>query len=175
MPDHDRPALHGQVYEEARQAEKARRLFKAADDVPALIDRLGGGLGKRVRERLIGRIDSDPLARESVRRQAEVMCRDLEGPNPTAIERLIVERVVVGWLALARADLLCEAFGYGPDGREVGGYCLRMRGRGEPGLPGLAQAACDNPQGGAVGHGQSQRHREREEEGAGGRGPGGRR
>ena len=126
-PEPVRPATQGPIYEEARQAEKAKRLFDAADDVPALIERLGGGLGERVRERLVERIASDPLARESVRRQAEIMRRDLEGENPTAIERLLVERVVVGWLALAWADLLCDAFGYDPDGGEVGGYCLRMR------------------------------------------------
>src|SRR4051812_29376231 len=91
----DPRALH-----DARKAEAARRLFEAADDVPALIEKLGGKLFKRVQERLVERIASDPVARESVRREAELKRRDLEGENPTVIERLVVERVV-----LARLDV----------------------------------------------------------------------
>ena len=78
--------------------EKARRLFDAADDVPALIEKLGGKLARRVQERLVERLSSDPLVQESIRREAEILRRELEGDRPTVIERLIVERIVVAWL-----------------------------------------------------------------------------
>jgi len=63
--------------------EKARRLFDAADDVPALIEKLGGKLARRVQERLVERLSSDPLVQESIRREAEILRRELEGDRPT--------------------------------------------------------------------------------------------
>jgi hypothetical protein len=115
------------AFEAARQAEKARRLFEAADDVPALIERLGGRLAARVRERLIERMSSDPTIREALRREAEILRRDLEGPNPTVIERLVVERVMVGWLAAAWCDLLFDTFAVDLVDREVAAHVARLR------------------------------------------------
>ena len=39
------------VFRDAAKAELAKRLFDRADDVPALIEKLGGNLGKRLRNR----------------------------------------------------------------------------------------------------------------------------
>jgi hypothetical protein len=107
--------------------DEARRLFDAADDVPALIERLGSGLAKRVREWLIKRLTKDFTVRESVRREAEIMRRDLEGEKPTAIERLLVERVVVAWLYLARCDLLAGASVDNLDFPQVAAHRARLR------------------------------------------------
>ena len=92
-----------------------------------MIERLGGRLGKRVCERLIERITPNPTTRESIRREAEMMRRDLEGEKPTVIERLVVERVIVSWLSLAWADLLFDTFAGDLEYREVGAHVARMR------------------------------------------------
>ena len=110
---------------------KARRLFETADDVPALIERLGGGLGERLRERLVRRLTDGPVVRESFRREAEALRRELEGEKPTVIERLVVERVVVTWLSLAWIDRLCDGYASGlwePEARDVSAHAARMRG-----------------------------------------------
>jgi hypothetical protein len=47
----------------------------------------------------------DPLGLEAVRRKADQLRTDLEGDNPTPIERLLVGGVVSTWLELAHAQL----------------------------------------------------------------------
>ena len=126
-PNMSIPLPGSKALDDAIAAERVCRLFAAAADVPALIEALGGGLGKRVRERLVKRLTDDLTAQEVFRREAEVMRRGLEGPSPTAIERLVVERVVVSWLSLAWADLLCDGFGNDLGELVIGGYCIRMR------------------------------------------------
>lgn len=111
----------------AIEAERARRLFEEADDVPALIRRLGGRLADRVREQLIARIAGDAVSREAVRREADMMRRELEGERPTVIERLVAEQVVIAWLDLRRCDLLYESFADELERREVASHVVRMR------------------------------------------------
>jgi hypothetical protein len=118
-----------EVFEDARAAEAARRLFEPADDVPALVGRLGGGLAKRVRDRLVERLSPDPAVREAVRGEVEALRRDLEGPAPTTIEHLIVERVVVAWLAVGWLDLLYFGLAGEFAHREVEAHVARMRSR----------------------------------------------
>jgi hypothetical protein len=122
-------AFDPKVFADARQAEKARRLFEAADDVPALIERLGGRLAARVRDRLVERLSPDPVVREALRREAEILRRDLEGAAPTTIERLIAERVVVAWLAVGWLDLLYFGLAGEFVHREVEAHVARMRSR----------------------------------------------
>jgi hypothetical protein len=47
-----------------------------------LIKKLGGKLAARVKDGLVERLSPDPVAREAVRREAEILRRDLEGPAP---------------------------------------------------------------------------------------------
>lgn len=115
------------VYRDARKAEDARRLFENADDVPAVIEKLGGNLGKRLRERLITKLSTDHKIREAIRNEAELMRRDLEGENPTVIERLVVERIVVAWLGLAWLDRMDDAWSSELDFREVAAHVTKMR------------------------------------------------
>jgi hypothetical protein len=112
---------------DAWEEDKARRLFDRADDVPALIERLGGSLAKRVREQLIARVTKDFTVRELIRREAEMMRRDLEGGRPSAIERLVVERILVAWLYLARCDLLAGASVDDLDCPQLAAHLGRMR------------------------------------------------
>jgi hypothetical protein len=126
-PDHDRWARRERAFEEGRQAEKARRLFDAVDDVPALIEKLGGGLGKRARERLVERMADDPELREAIRRESDALRRELEGEKPTVIERLVVERFVVAWLAVGWMDLHFGGFAGDLTSRELAAHIARMR------------------------------------------------
>lgn len=46
------------------------------------------------------------LTHEAQRRKCAALRRDLEGPTPTSIERLLVDRVVLCWLHLHYAEAL---------------------------------------------------------------------
>lgn len=46
----------------------------------------------------------DTLGAESIRRKAAELRRELEGEHPTAIERMLVDQVVVNWLEMAHAQ-----------------------------------------------------------------------
>lgn len=48
--------------------------------------------------------DENLLVREATRRQAEALRRELAGPSPTPLEKLLVERIVVCWLASHYSD-----------------------------------------------------------------------
>jgi hypothetical protein len=94
------------VLEDARKDEAARRLFAQAADVPALVERLGGRMATRVKEGLVRRMSSDAAVREAFRREAEALRKDLEGPDPTVVERLVCERIIIAWLHVHWLDLL---------------------------------------------------------------------
>jgi hypothetical protein len=49
---------------------------------------------------------SDLVAQEILLRQLQTLKRELEGPDPTPLERLLVERIAVGWLQVQHADLI---------------------------------------------------------------------
>ena len=44
------------------------------------------------------------VAKEAILRKLASLKRELAGPTPTPLERLLVDRVVVGWLAVALAE-----------------------------------------------------------------------
>lgn len=44
---------------------------------------------------------------EGIRHRIAVMRRELEGPNPSPIERLLIDRVVATWLQIQQADIRC--------------------------------------------------------------------
>lgn len=47
----------------------------------------------------------DPFVNESVRRYAAELRSELAGPSPTPLEGLLIQRIVVCWLALYHADV----------------------------------------------------------------------
>jgi hypothetical protein len=47
--------------------------------------------------------DND-IVREAIQGQLDKLRRDLRGPEPTPLERLLVDRVVAGWMALNYAE-----------------------------------------------------------------------
>jgi hypothetical protein len=56
-----------------------------------------------------------------------MMRQELEGEQPTAIERLVVERTLIAWLNVTRLDLLCSVFAHDLENRKVVAHVARMR------------------------------------------------
>jgi hypothetical protein len=104
------PALTGPKEREALQiltdrAQKGdRSALPALREVlkaPAAVDLLGGDLARQAQLALIHNYSGQNLlVRESLTRKLELLRGELAGPNPTPLERLLVERVVTCWLHL---------------------------------------------------------------------------
>jgi hypothetical protein len=73
---------------------------------PAAIRMLGGELAEQAEQSFIRAASGDNLPfREALTRKLELMRSELSGPNPTPVERLLVERVVACWLQVQDADI----------------------------------------------------------------------
>jgi hypothetical protein len=86
-----------------RDPEEARQLL---DTRPALwrdLDNLTARVEQAWMALLAG---SDLVAQEILVRQLQTLKQELEGPSPTPLERLLVERIVVCWLQVQHADLV---------------------------------------------------------------------
>jgi hypothetical protein len=74
-----------------------RRLF----DNPAAVDMLGGDLAREAQNQLIRKFaGKNHLFAEAIPRKLELLRSELAGPNPTPLEKLLVERIVSCWLHL---------------------------------------------------------------------------
>jgi hypothetical protein len=72
---------------------------------PAIVDRLGGDLARQAERSLLDVACGTNLSfREAALRKLELMREELAGPNPTPLERLLVERIVACWLQVYCAD-----------------------------------------------------------------------
>jgi hypothetical protein len=66
-----------------------------------------GDLAVHAREAWLRVISADDLAlKESTARKAENLVRELAGPEPSVVEKLLAERAVLCWMQLAHADAL---------------------------------------------------------------------
>jgi hypothetical protein len=66
-----------------------------------------GNLAVHAREAWLRVISADDLAlKESTARKANDLARELAGPEPSVVERLLAERAVLCWMQLAHADAL---------------------------------------------------------------------
>jgi hypothetical protein len=73
---------------------------------PAMVDRLGGDLAWQAEIWFIDAIAGNNLSwREAIVRKMELLRADLSGPNPTPVERLLVERIVGCWLQVQHANI----------------------------------------------------------------------
>ncbi len=73
---------------------------------PRQIELLGGNLAKTAEKSFIEALGGKSLTfREAMERKLDMMRRELAGPNPTPLERLLVERVVACWLQCQDADV----------------------------------------------------------------------
>jgi hypothetical protein len=75
--------------------------------IPAVVDQLGGDLGRQAEYALIRMAAGDNVACEqALIRKLKLLRDELAGPNPTALERLLVDRVAACWLQVQHADTL---------------------------------------------------------------------
>ena len=74
------------------------------DGTPALWEQVGD-LGRQAELALVRTAaGSNAVATEAITRRLDAVRRDAAGPNPTALERLLADRVALGWLGLAVAE-----------------------------------------------------------------------
>jgi len=74
---------------------------------PALVDALGGDLAKQAQLTLINKFSGQNLLfKESLTRKLDLLRDELAGPNPTPLERLLVERIVACWLHLHQLETI---------------------------------------------------------------------
>jgi hypothetical protein len=72
----------------------------------ALVERYGGSIAWQAEQALIRKTaDDNFLFAEALTRKLELLRGELAGPNPTPLERLLVERVVACWLQVNDADI----------------------------------------------------------------------
>jgi hypothetical protein len=72
-----------------------------------LVTSYGGNLAREAERMLLDRLAPNNLAyREAVTQMAGHLRAQLGGPDPTPLERLLVERVVVSWLWMYQADMM---------------------------------------------------------------------
>ena len=80
------------------------RLFDAAPEAWDLV----GDLGRHAERALVAAAaGGDPLLRAGLGRRLDAMRRELAGPAPSPLERLLAERVAAAWLAVQDAELRC--------------------------------------------------------------------
>jgi hypothetical protein len=90
------------------------------EHVPEICDTLGANLEQTVEDMICSSLGGEENLgfQEAIRRKMAVMRSELEGPMPSPIERLLVERIVACWLQVQEADLCASNFNSGgPKGR----------------------------------------------------------
>jgi hypothetical protein len=98
-----RPAAEiNAIVRKAEQGDQAalaevREMLTAAGDA----DALGGNIAREALRLLVKSTTAgNPVMRESTERKFAEMRAELLGPNPTALERLLVERIIATWYHL---------------------------------------------------------------------------
>jgi hypothetical protein len=83
---------------------------------PSAVDLLGGDLARQAEEAFVNNAAGKNLVfREALTRKLELLRAELCGPDPTPVERLLVERVVACWLQVQDADArYAQALGEAP-------------------------------------------------------------
>jgi hypothetical protein len=82
---------------------------------PALIDQLGDVAAKARQVWLDVASAGNALSGEAMRRKLDLLRQELEGPSPSPLERLLVERVLLCWLQVYQADVFsAQTRGHGP-------------------------------------------------------------
>jgi hypothetical protein len=108
--DNPTPAAVEKVREFLKQAQKGDAstlpaLRQYLQD-PAAVDMLGGNLAQQAEQSFIRAASGEDLAfREALARKLELLRAELAGPDPTPVERLLVERIVACWLQVQDADI----------------------------------------------------------------------
>jgi hypothetical protein len=126
------PKTNKEFLEVLKRAEKGdastlpvlRILLQSSDEV----ERLGGNLARQAEQSLIAAAAGKNLSfKLALIRKLELMRAELEGSDPTPVERLLVERIVACWLQVQDADVrYAQAKGLG---MEWGTYYQRRMDR----------------------------------------------
>lgn len=83
-----------------------KSLLKDPNVVHFTVSLMGGDLAWLVRNEAIKSLSGkDHLVKESLHRQLELMIADIAGPNPTALEKLLADRIGTCWLHLNWLEL----------------------------------------------------------------------
>jgi hypothetical protein len=101
------PAELRRLIDRAHAGDESTRpaLRKLLDD-PAFVDRLGGDLARQAEWSLVDAVAGKDVAfKEALTRKLELLRAELLGPDPTSLERLLVERVVACWLQVYEVDI----------------------------------------------------------------------
>ena len=81
---------------------EVRRILSDPDEV----DALGGDLALQAEASFVQALaGKDLVLTEALPRKLDALRAELAGPNPTPVERLLVERVVASWLQVQDADV----------------------------------------------------------------------
>jgi len=73
---------------------------------PAMVEQFGGDLARQAELSFVEAVAGKNLPwKEALARKLELMRAELAGPDPTPLERLLVERVVACWLQVQDADI----------------------------------------------------------------------
>ena len=108
---------------------------------PAQVDWLGGDLARQATQSVVNAAAGEDLVfREALARKLELLRDELAGPEPTPIERLLVERVVACWLHVYDADAALRP-GAGRADRDAARLLPAADGPGAPALPLRAENA----------------------------------
>ena len=111
LPQTDEPPVVKDLNSLVKRARKGDetvlpQLRELLDTRPELWQHFGN-LAGHAREAWLRVISADDLAlKESTARKAEDLMRELAGPEPSVVERLLAERAVLCWMQLAHADAL---------------------------------------------------------------------
>jgi len=112
VANESRPVIEGYqtVVERANKGDKnaLADVQNMLETYPALaISVLGGDLAKRAEEILVSRITAEQVTFcESLQAKLKALRAELSGPDPSPIERLMVDRVATCWLQLSHADAM---------------------------------------------------------------------
>ena len=81
-----------------------RELRSVLDTTPQLWLEVGN-LGRQAELALVRVAAGDhPVAKEAFVRKLDTLRREVAGPHPSTLERLLADRVAIGWLALTLAE-----------------------------------------------------------------------
>ena len=97
------------LYDKAKKGDKdALRAFENSfAEAPQGLE-ADGNLGRDLRRHLLDRhLGEDEVFKRGIELRAESLERDLAGDNPTPLERLLIERIVIAWVESHLVDKLC--------------------------------------------------------------------
>ena len=92
--------------EKAQQGDKsALKKFETLPDAKQFLMEVYGELGKHTQQDLLASyLKDNEMYKRGVALKAEALQKELEGPDPSALERLLVERVVACWIDTNMVD-----------------------------------------------------------------------